>query len=62
MSLMEKGYLTMVLFLFVSFMVLTGTLAFLDAKEGRIRKHRARRDASAAKKQDGVEHRVAMRH
>jgi hypothetical protein len=42
MSLAEKLYLAMILFLFGSFMVLMMTMAWLDAKDDRIRRRRAR--------------------
>ena len=40
MSLGEKIYLAGVLFIFASFMVLMGTLCWLDAKNERIKRRR----------------------
>jgi hypothetical protein len=40
MSLGEKLYLAGILFLFASFMVLMGTLCWLDARDERIKRRR----------------------
>lgn len=43
MSLAEKIYLAMIVFMFVAFMVLMATLCWLDGKEDRIQRRRERR-------------------
>jgi hypothetical protein len=49
MSLAEKMYLSMVLFVFLSFMVLMATMCWLDGKDDRIGRRRLRTKAIASK-------------
>jgi hypothetical protein len=56
MSFGEKIYLAMVVFMFGSFMVLLGTLSWLDAKEERVKRWRDRKNALAAKRANAGTH------
>jgi hypothetical protein len=48
-SLGEKLYLAMVVSLFMSFIVLMGTLCWLDGKDARIERRRAHAKSATAK-------------
>jgi hypothetical protein len=52
MSLAEKIYLSMVLFLFFGFMALMGTISWLDGKDARIQRRREKASKAAAKPAD----------
>ena len=57
MSFGEKIYLAMVVFMFASFLIVLGTLSWLDAREDNIRRRHEAKEAPAVRRNlEALEH------